>query len=110
MFTEEVMSDEHEGAALFPQGGLQKGPVQLDYRLHSNCRRKKGEGKETPNRLTQTRNSNPKTREKNGEKREGQEKKEENATPLSSSSKRDVLIVERYLVFRQVKGLRCQNR
>ena len=53
MFTEEVMSDEHEGATLFPQGGLQKGPVQLDYRLHSHCRRKKGEGKDTPNRLTQ---------------------------------------------------------
>ena len=93
MFTEEVMSDEHEGATLFPQGGLQKSPVQLDYRLHSHCRRKKGEGKETPNRLTQNRNSNPKTREENGKKREGQEKKEENTAPLSSSAKRDALIV-----------------
>ena len=38
-------------------------------------------------------------------KREGQEKKEENTAPLSSSE-RDVLIVWRPLSFRQVKGLR----
>ena len=70
MFTEEVMSDEHEGATLFRQGGA----VQLDCRLHSHCRRKKGDGKETPNSLTKTRNPNPKTRERNGKERRIREK------------------------------------
>ena len=35
---------------------------------------------------------NPKPEKKNGKKREGQEKKEENTAPLSSSEKTDVLI------------------
>ena len=45
--------------------------------------------KETPNFLTQNRNPNPNTREENGKKREGQENKEENPAPLSSSAKRE---------------------
>ena len=69
--------------------------------FQGTCRRKKGEGKETPQenripplspsrketskRLTQNRNLNPKTRERNGKKRERQEKKEENTTPPFSS-------------------------
>ena len=41
-----------------------------------------------------------------GKKREGQEKKEENTAPLSSSAKRDAVIAWRPLALRQVKGLR----
>ena len=41
MFTEEVMRDEHEGATLFPQGGLQKGPVPEQTSWAANIKRRR---------------------------------------------------------------------